>query len=467
MRLFARDSCLNPILRLNRTLLLAACCILFAPMFAVAQAPAPDASGLQFNRFADKRPDTLAHKPGGPTERIETIITPDNIDYVTKTYQLKRGHAADLFGVIQGSVALEGGKVFSIDPNIEYEFDETGALTEVRRGGESFLVVTAPQWMIEGLDETIERLDAPGITTDADGTGSRFITMKHRRPSEVAELLSGTAASGFDVIVPDDSNNVLYVEDAPGDFAAIMEALPYFDVPRQTVQLSVKIVEMEQDDAANLGVYWDAWKDALPARIDAELFGGRTRLGDDVTRVREASALLGGISPQAAASFINYLAARGRANIASEPQLQLVQGEQTVIQATTNYPYRALGRDDDGARTLVDAVAETGVVLRVTPFLGSETMDLQIEAVVSNLVGFSQDGEPILSSNSVSGRAILSEGESIVLAGLKRSYDVQTRTGIPFLGSIPGLRFLFSRTVSDTRQTEIMIHLTPVPAEML
>ncbi len=267
------------------------------PRWGPAQTASPEASGLRFNRFGAKQPETLADKPSGPTERIETIVTPDNIDYVIKTYKMTRGNASDIFAIIQGSVALEGGVVFRVAPDIDFEFAGGDRLIDIHREGESYLVVTAPVWMIDDLDQTIEMLDAPGLTSEADGTGSLFLKMKHHKPSEVAELLIATAASGFEVIIPDDPNNVLYIENAPSDFAALLDALTYYDVPQETAMLGVKIIELEESDAANLGVYWDAWKEALPAVVDAELFDSRLSVGGQVDRLREGTAVLSGVSP--------------------------------------------------------------------------------------------------------------------------------------------------------------------------
>ena len=418
-------------------------------------------SGLRFNRFAEKDPATLALKPGGPTERIETIITPDNIDYVTKTYKITRGNAADIFGIVQGSVELEGGRVFSVAPETEYDFDEENRLVGVEREGTSYLVVTAPEWMIDGLDATIAMLDAPGLATDADGTAAYFTKMKHRRPSEVAALLIAAAASGFETIVPDDMNNVLYIQDTPTDLEGIMDALGHFDVRRETAMLEVKIVEIEDSDIANLGVYWDAWKEALPVSADVELFGSRLSVGGGNVRNREGTAVLTGISPQAAASFINYLVNEGKANVTSEPRIQVVQDEESTIEATTNYLYRALEREIDGVRTFVDAESNEGVVLTVRPFIGTNTINLEVKTVVSNLVGFGQDGQPIVSLNSVTSRAVLEDGESMTLAGLKRRYSVENRSKVPFLGSIPGLKWLFTRKSSVARQSELIITMTP------
>ncbi len=132
-----------------------------------------------------------------------------------------------------------------------------------------------------------------------------------------------------------------------------------------------------------------------------------------------------------------------------------------MIRATTNYLYRALERDEGGVRTFVDAETQEGVIINVTPFIGTETINLRVEAVVSNLVGFGQDGQPILSSNSVTSRAVLQDDQSMVLAGLKREYTVENSAQVPVLGSIPGLGALFRRTTSATRETEILISLTP------
>ena len=74
---------------------------MLAPILARGQATVSDDAGLRFPRFAGKDPRTLAQKAGGPTERIETIVTPDNVDFVTQTFRMTRGNASDIFPIIQ------------------------------------------------------------------------------------------------------------------------------------------------------------------------------------------------------------------------------------------------------------------------------------------------------------------------------------------------------------------------------
>jgi type II secretory pathway component GspD/PulD (secretin) len=421
-------------------------------------------------------------KPG-ERARFEVINTSDNIDYLTKTYVLTRANAANIFPLVNEAVLRENGRVDTVAAGGRAVINPETRQAEITDADLTYMVVTAPDWMFPGIDQTIETLDQPGLSAWDNGTLDAYFTLEHRRPSEVAEFLQDYATAGA-ILIPDDATDRLYVRDAPENFRAMVQAVGLYDTPAQAVMIEAEIVEIIRDDSQNLGLWWDAWKLTLPTDIQSELtlFHDRGRDADIDARVTEsgltgvisgttpaytrtdqvtASFLFDNISPQAAAQFVNYLVNAGHARILTSPRITVLQNETGVISSNTDFQILALPQQGEGARVLTDVAAAEGVHLQVRPFIGSNTIRLDIQAQVRSVVGLSETQLPITTTREVQSQAVLRDGERLTLAGLNREQMVKESAGLPGLRRIPGLRYLFSRETEVRRTSDIVIFLTP------
>jgi type II secretory pathway component GspD/PulD (secretin) len=420
----------------------------------------------------------------GERARLEVIDTRDNIDYVVRTYHLEHANAADLFRVINEAVEQEEGRVDTLAIGGEARFDTGTGEVMIVEAGDTFMVITAPEWMFPGLDRTIEMLDREGISSWDDGTLDAYFMLEHRRPSEVAEFLAEYATERT-ILIPDDATNALYVNDAPENFRAMVRAIAAFDTPAQAVMIEAEIIEIVRDDNESLGIWWDAWKMTLPTDVDAAFgyFSDRGRNSDIDARVTEAgltgvisgltpehtrsqqftvATSLDNMSPQALASFVNYLIGEGHARVLTSPRITVLQTETGVIESATQHQTVALlQQDDEGARIFTDVVTSEGVRLEVTPFIGADTIRLDVNAEVSSVIGLSATGLPITATRGVESQAVLRDGERLTLAGLTREQIISENSGVPVLRRVPLVRYLFSRETEVRRTSDIVVFLTP------
>lgn len=105
---------------------------------------------------------------------------------------------------------------------------------------------------------------------------------------------------------------------------------------------------------------------------------------------------------------------------------------------------------------------DLGIKLILTPQVhpGREiTLDLKISQAA--LSGQEVNGIPVIASRVIEQQVRLKEGETLLIAGLRRSTQEMTRQGIPGLRSIPVIGRLFGRTVPTTQTSEILFLLTP------
>jgi general secretion pathway protein D len=112
---------------------------------------------------------------------------------------------------------------------------------------------------------------------------------------------------------------------------------------------------------------------------------------------------------------------------------------------------------------------DIGTKITVTPQLhpGREiTLNLKIDQ--SALAGPIINDIPVLSSRLLEQQVRLRSGETLIIAGLRRTDRVETLQATPGLGQIPLLGRLFRRPAPETRTTELLFlvtpHLTRLPA---
>jgi general secretion pathway protein D len=108
---------------------------------------------------------------------------------------------------------------------------------------------------------------------------------------------------------------------------------------------------------------------------------------------------------------------------------------------------------------------DVGVNVEVTPRVhpdGEVSMKLVVD--VSQITGTSNIGginQPVIGQKKVEHDIRLKEGESSYLAGLIERTDTHNINGIPGLGEIPGIQYMFSDNSKHIQEDETVIVLTP------
>lgn len=392
-------------------------------------------------------------------------------NYIVKTYAIRNTRAIELQSYLLRMLAFEGGicEVMGLGG-----VDGDGPPTQ-------FLIVAMPDFMEPGVDEFVRLADVAGFKFyDATGrdngsgiAGATSYVGKHRTASELVAILNGTEignVAGFLFpLFADDSINTIYMVENPTDIADDIAALEMFDRPPLQVEMHVVVYEMEEGDDIDLGLDWDAWKRQLSGSFEHEHFRD---LIADVTTVRNVSRMLS-LDAVVLADFLNYLVTTNRVDIDTDAYITMVNSEDVgglggargsstadpaTISSMTSIPY-SLETDDGGVHTVL--TAEEGVSITLLPFIGTESLTLDIETEVSSLVGYTPEGAPMISSRTSSSVVNLVDGQTIILGGLDKRTQVTTRRGIPYLKDIPYLGYLFGNTVKRDFESKVIIVLTP------
>jgi len=155
-----------------------------------------------------------------------------------------------------------------------------------------------------------------------------------------------------------------------------------------------------------------------------------------------------------------------------KPQIRAVDGQKASLKIGDRVPVATgsfqPGIGGVGINPLVNTqfqYLDVGVNVDITPKVHNNgevtlkiTMDISSVTGTSNIGGISQ---PIIGQRKIEHEVRLKEGEANLLGGMLEDTTTRSLTGFPGLSQIPILRYLFSQTDTEHRETETVFVLIP------
>lgn len=169
---------------------------------------------------------------------------------------------------------------------------------------------------------------------------------------------------------------------------------------------------------------------------------------------------------------LNALLSDSNTKLLQNPQIRASDGQKADLKIGSRIPIATgsfqPGIGGVGINPLVNTqfqYLDVGVNITIQPtvHLNSDvtlkvTMDISSQTTSVDIGGIQQ---PVISQRKIDHQVRLREGEVNLLGGIFEDQDNKTYGGIPGLGSIPGLRYLFGHENVDRRQNEVVFVLIP------
>ena len=114
-----------------------------------------------------------------------------------------------------------------------------------------------------------------------------------------------------------------------------------------------------------------------------------------------------------------------------------------------------------GVATETIEFIDTGTILEITPYIDEHDNILLNVKPSINSATIDTTGIPTVTTTSVTTWLLAKDKETVFIAGLIESTDTKKKEGIPILGDIPILGYLFSRIEDTVVKTELVILITP------
>ena len=266
-------------------------------------------------------------------------------------------------------------------------------------------------------------------------------------PAAAAPAAGADASSVFTIVADKGSNSLIV--NAPADIhSRIAELVTQLDLPRQQVNVQLRIQEITSEQAARLGINLTT---AL-GNFAVNLLEGGLRF------VFDAQQSVSGLNIGA---VLDTLERQGLSRKVDDTNITVLNNEEASLKSGGRVEIQFAGADGSiSFRTL-----EYGVLVNMTPRITNDgRVIVSVEAEISDLLTPFTEGEVPnridFSERKTSSTVTLAPGQTVVLGGLFQNSFSQTTTGVPLLSTIPVIGGLFSQTDLQDKDTELLLILT-------
>jgi type IV pilus assembly protein PilQ len=295
---------------------------------------------------------------------------------------------------------------------------------------------------------------------------TEVIPLKHLRAEEAPALLGSVAGKESQSLIALPDLGALSVTGTADQIARVRSALAQIDVPAQQIMLQAVLLETSENLDKELGFQYLGEKSHLKGQgpLQGSLVYGTA----------------GGFK-EFLTTTLTALVSEGKARVLANPRVATLNGKKANIEITQDRYFRTSGipatsipSGDAGAGTDKDSTLfspfvqsqiqtiKAGIMLDITPWVGAEgDITVEVTPTVSNLTGVSADGLPEVSQRTVTTTVRVKDGETIVIGGLKQEEETASVSKLPILGDLPLLGPLFRHTRKVSRQSELIILVTP------
>jgi general secretion pathway protein D len=266
------------------------------------------------------------------------------------------------------------------------------------------------------------------------------------------------------------SQNAIVIKGTPDQLALAQKMVDDIDKGKPEVIVDVIVAQVRKDKTRTFGI-------TPPTTATVALQGVTTPSGSGTNPINfnslqhlNSTNYAVTIGPVTATALLNDIDTK----ILQSPQLRASNGEKASLKIADKIPI-ATGSFGTpvGVGNAVGSVGvntqftytDVGVIMEITPTIhpdGQVTLKTSLE--ISNLNGSSTIGgitQPIISQRKVDHVIRLNDGEINLLGGILEQNVLKSTNGWPFLGEIPGLKYIFSTENKQVVTNEIVFLLIP------
>lgn len=461
-------------MKLTRFIIMASILIISGWLGAQETSSAPDWKSL-----LDLPPDELQ------TQVVKILRTTNKAQinrYVGKVYDFKNVNPAAINNYFHNALEREEGSAY----------------TFMGPDGESGkILVICPEYQIPYFDQVTKDLDRTKLDS-APGSKYVYKQLKHRSAADASFIaVARQYATANSVVLGDTETNAIFIFDAPsgGDYA-VKYLDEYLDTPTPVVDIRVKIFEIDVNNDGTFGLDYEDYKNGPYQNMLVGVYNHQALdVGhhsdssnapkDRADMYRRTNAQYGLIDFQYPSAYFDMLVEKGKARVVTETMLStssnkaanLFTGEQVLYysevdnvdtwrrtvegqQAPLRIPVEVAPNLHNAAGVIVEALS-SGVRLNVLPIVGTEKIDLNVNAAVVSIQGFTESGDPMLNSRQADTVVTVKNGQEVVLGGLTRERQGRTSYKIPVLGKLPVIGWIFGGETDILQKTMLVMVIQP------
>ncbi len=323
------------------------------------------------------------------------------------------------------------------------------------------------------LEDTVEPILADIFRLYYISPGEAKQTLENLFKTQSQE---GTSTLSTISITEESRTRSIIVRGRKADLDIIDSVLKEIDVKTQQVLIEAFIVEATSDFQRALGTRIGAMTEKGVAgekgsEIISGTIGGAATTAAGVTLSNAAGTVSNnsitnatsgiGILKQFGTSVLKIeleaLESLGKNKIISSPSVFTLNNQQAKITQGTQIAYQVTS---DG--TVSTEFKEAALALTVTPsIIGDGNVLLDILVNNDSPVEVAGSDEPGIKTNEIDTQLLVSDGDIVVIGGIKINTNTKTNTKTPGVGSVPIVGNLFKGTNKSDKLEEMLIFLAP------
>ncbi|HVJ68599.1 MAG TPA: type III secretion system outer membrane ring subunit SctC, partial [Caulifigura sp.] len=286
---------------------------------------------------------------------------------------------------------------------------------------------------------------------------ARTSMMQQQQKAAAADTPEGDLAMSVPTIIQADPRiNAVLIRDIKERMPEYKKIIQQLDNPTGLVQIEASIIDVDAD----AGFEWipDATFNWLKTDPSLDMTASTYPIGSVPTP--NVSVRIGSEGLFNLLTRFRVLETEGQAKLVSRPTVLTINN----VEATLN-SQEELFVKVNGFQTSDLFNVTVGTVLRIIPHIIDEGEFRRIKLIVTVEDGRrtedNVDTVPIISRNSINTQAVLNEGESLLIGGLIREEVTKAERRIPFIGRVPGVKYLFASNEQAKKRFERIVLITP------
>ena len=279
------------------------------------------------------------------------------------------------------------------------------------------------------------------------------------RDSIGSDSLRQGALVGRTTVVPDPPTNSLIIRTAPPNYPLLRETIEALDTRPAQVLFEVAVAEVTLGRGDQYGIDWSVYGRDGGVSLGDPIVADSVGVQDFVMRV----VTLDRFNVRA---VLRALSSKSQVKVLSTPEILAVNNREARIVVGSKVPFIASTRlGNDVAIDRAVQYQDVGTTLTIIPTINQDNyISVQILQEVSNLTNQTIQAAlnaPVISTREATTRAIIRDGQTVVIGGLIGNTRERIESGVPLLKDIPLLGYLFKRVSFTNNRTELAIFVTP------
>ncbi|HCE44332.1 MAG TPA: hypothetical protein DET40_12360 [Lentisphaeria bacterium] len=410
------------------------------------------------------------------TREIRVTEDRDQAYFTSKVYELKNTLATDITPFVIGAVQ---------------RYDKFSSVERMndKANKKQLLSVNMPVAMVPYIDDMIAKIDRPGTKDGQNSviqsTGiTKFVYYPEHRASLDFLPIGPAVGSSDGSYFFDPANNMFYWKDVRSKGEGALKYYQAFDRPVPQVELTLNVYEINDNDVKELGIDYVSWKNGPGANIfntgwdflNMKTFTNTSTVVNATDIMGKAAHGWGGfmVAPNIDMTFIRLLAQKGKAKIATSGALTLVNdytndpGPNAFSKAKYRLKftpdYQNIQKDDKQNASVKQTKGDFYFYLR-RPCInfngetGDKAMMVEFgyEMNIVDTVELTNKGNPVQNVSNFKSWLTVAAGTEKLLGTFDREQDVSQYNGMPFLGDIPVLKYIFGAVAHSKSSTKVFV----------